>query len=352
MVRLVSCQDARVCRPEFLWLLPLAAPLAWWWARRRRPALRYADLALVAGLPAGRAGRARWDGAALRGLAFAALVVACAGPRTPDEQTRLPAEGIAIVLALDVSGSMTEKDVAWAAGAPPVSRLDAAKRAFRLFVAGGDAPDGTRFDPRDSDAIGLVAFALVPQTVCPLTLNHSVLLRVADAQEPRSGLDTGTNVGDTLAEGVIRLDRGAGDRRRVLILLSDGEHNVSKEGDRNPLTPRQAAQLAANLGVRVYTIDAGGSPPPDAPSDAAAQRAAGREALKAVAEMTGGRSFAATSGAELLAAYREISGLEKTTVETYLYRRYFDHTPWAAGLAAGLMVLAHLLDRTRWRVLP
>ncbi|MFO0798701.1 MAG: VWA domain-containing protein [Gemmataceae bacterium] len=338
--------------PEFLWLAPLAVPLAWWWARRRRTAVRYSDLRLVADLHGSRPARARWGGALLRGLAFASLAVACAGPRTPDERTRLPAEGIAIVLALDVSGSMTEKDAVWSPAEPPLSRLEAAKRAFRLFVAGGDAPDGTRFEPRDSDAIGLVAFAVVPQTVCPLTLNHSVLLKVAAEQEPRSVLDAGTNVGDALAEGVIRLDRGAGTRQKVLVLLSDGEHNVSKEGDRNPLTPRQAAQLAANLQVKVYTIDAGGTPPPAAAPEAVEQRAAGKEALRVVAEMTGGRSFAASSGADLLAAYREISALEKTEVVTFQYRRYFDHTPWAAGLAAALLAVAQLLDRTRWRVLP
>ncbi len=338
--------------PEFLWLAPLALPLAWWWAKRRRPAVRYSDSGMVSGLPGGRPARARWGGAVFRGAAFAAVVVACAGPRTPDERTRIPTEGIAIVLALDVSGSMTEKDAAWTPGAAPLTRLDAAKRAFRLFVAGGDAPDGTRFEPRESDAIGLVAFAVVPQTVCPLTLNHSVLLKVAADQEPRSILDAGTNVGDARAEGVIRLDRGGGDRRKVLILLSDGEHNVSKEGDRNPLTPRQAAQLAANLGVKVYTIDAGGTPPPDAPLEVVEQRTSGKEALRVVADMTGGRSFAASSGADLLAAYREISALERSPILTFQYRRYFDHTPWAAGLAAGLLTLAHLLERTRWRVLP
>src|SRR5688500_1243515 len=96
--------------PEFLWLVPLALPLARWWAKRRRAAVRSSDLRMVSGLPGGRPARARWGGAILRGLAFAALVVACAGPRTPDERTRLPTEGIAIVLALDVSESMTEKD--------------------------------------------------------------------------------------------------------------------------------------------------------------------------------------------------------------------------------------------------
>lgn len=338
--------------PEFLWLAPLAVAVAWWWARRRRPALRYADLRLFAGLPTGRAWRARWGGAVLRGLACLALIIACAGPRRPDLQTRLPAEGIAIVLALDVSGSMAEADVAWSPGSPPVSRLEAAKRAFRLFVAGGDAPDGTTFEPRPSDQIGLVAFAVLPQTACPLTLNHSVLLRVADGLEPKAGLDAGTNVGDAIAEGVIRLDKGAGDRRKVLILLSDGEHNVSKEGASDPLRPRQAAQLAANLGIKVYTIDAGGEPPPGSPPDAAEQRRIGRETLQSVAAMTGGRSFAASSGAELLAAYKEINGLEKSRVESFQYRRYHEYYPWAAAAAVVLLLTAHLLDRTRWRTVP
>src|SRR5438067_4916170 len=164
--------------PEFLWLAPLAVLAAWWWARRRRPALRFADVGLFAGRVGGRARRAKWGGAALRGLAVLALVLACAGPRRPDLRTRVPAEGIAIVLVLDVSGSMATPDVVWNPHAPPVSRLDAARRAFRLFVAGGDAPDGTHFDPRPADEIGLVAFAVVPETACPLTLNHSVLPRV------------------------------------------------------------------------------------------------------------------------------------------------------------------------------
>ncbi|MDB5312126.1 MAG: hypothetical protein JWO38_6328, partial [Gemmataceae bacterium] len=281
-----------------------------------------------------------------------ALIGAVAGPRRPDLQTRLPTEGIAIVLALDVSGSMGEKDVAWSPGGPPVSRIEAAKRAFTLFVAGGEAPDGTAFDPRSSDQIGLVTFALLPQTACPLTLNHSVLLRVADGLEPKAGLDAGTNVGDAIAEGVIRLDRAAGARPKVLILLSDGEHNVSKEGAADPLKPRQAAQLAANLGIKVYTVDAGGDPPPGSAPEAVEQRRAGRETLQAVAAMTGGRSFAAPSGAELLAAYKEISALEKAELVSYQYRRYHEYYPWCAAAAVVFLLAAHLLDRTRWRVMP
>ncbi|MBX9627936.1 MAG: VWA domain-containing protein [Gemmataceae bacterium] len=335
--------------PAFLWLLPLAPALAWWWARRRRPALRYPTLALVAGLPGSRGRRAKWGGAALRGLALASLIVAATGPRTPDERTRLPAEGVAIVLAMDISGSMAEADVDW----PPaekLTRLDAAKRAFRLFVAGGTAPDGTTLEPRPSDPIGLVTFAVVPQTVCPPTLNHSVLLKLADEQQPATDLRAGTNVGDAIAEGVLRLDAGGGDRKKVLVVLSDGEHNVSKQGGADPLKPGRAAALAAALGIKVYTIDAGGRPGADAGPDAVKQREAGREALRTVAAATGGRAFEASSGADLLAAYREIAALEKAPVVSFQYRRYHEYYPWAAAAAAGLLLAAHLLDRTRWRV--
>jgi Ca-activated chloride channel family protein len=338
--------------PAILLLAPLAAVLAWWWARRHRPALRYSDGGLLTGLPAGRARRARWGSAALRGMAFLALVVALAGPRRPDLQTRIPAEGVAIVFAIDVSGSMAERDIAWMPGEPPIPRIEAARRAFHLFVAGGEAPDGTHFEPRPSDPIGLVAFAALPQTVCPLTLNHSVLLHVVDGLEPKSGLDAGTNVGDAIAEAVIRLDRGSTERRKVLIVLSDGEHNVSKEGASNPLRPRQAAQLAANLGIAIYTIDAGGEPPADASPELIEQRRTGRETLQSVAAMTSGRSFAATNGPELLAAYKEISRLEKVEVVSYSYRRYHEYNPAFAAAAVVLVFLAHVLERTRWRVIP
>jgi len=338
--------------PGCLWLIPLAALLPWWWLRRPRAALRFSDASLFAGLPTGRAVRARWGGALLRGLAILALVVACAGPRRPDQQTRLPAEGIAIVLALDVSGSMGEKDAVWSPGSAPIARLEAAKRSFTLFINGGEAPDGTAFEPRESDQVGLVTFAALPETACPLTLNHSVLLRVADGLETRTGIDAGTNIGDAIAEALIRLDKGAGDRRKVLILLSDGEHNISREGPSDPLKPKQAAQLAANLGIRIYTIDAGAEPSAAMPPEMREQRRIGRETLQAVSTLTGGRSFSASSGTELLAAYKDISTLEKSAVQSYQYRRYFEYYPWCAAAALVLLLTAYLLERTRWRVVP
>jgi Ca-activated chloride channel homolog len=195
-----------------------------------------------------------------------------------------------------------------------------------------------------------VTFAAVPQTACPLTLNHSVLLSVLDGQKPRDGIDAGTNVGDALAEGLIRLDAAKG-RRKVLILLSDGEHNVSRDGPDAPLKPLQTAQLAANLKVPVYAIDCGGEPGRAAP-DEAKQRADGRHVLGAVAGLTGGRFFAANTATELQAVYREIDALEREPVETFRYRRHHDYGSWLAAAGAGLLGLVGLLERTRWRRLP
>ncbi len=345
--------------PEFLWLLPLAGVVVWLSSRRGRPAMRFSDVTRFSQRRGLRAVAAVWTGVILRAAACLALVVACAGPRRPDLKTRLPAEGIAIMMAVDVSGSMATRDVVWNAGSPPVSRLEAARRAFKLFIGGGEAPDGTTFVARPGDSVGLVTFAAVPQTACPLTLNHSVLFQIVDVLEPKGGIDAGTNIGDALCEAVARLDAVKSVRKaKVLILLSDGEHNVFKEdvpnanrpGIDRTMRPREAAQLAANLGIRVYTIDTGGEPLPGAPAEATAQRLAGRESLRQVAEMTGGKSFAATSGPELLAAYRDISRLEKSEEVAPIYRRYFEYYSWATGIALLLLFVTHILERTLLRV--
>ena len=342
----------RFSNPEFLWLAPIALVVAWWWARRQRPAIRYSDISFFDSPRGGRAWRAVWGGAALRGLACLALVLACSGPRWPDERTRLPADAIAIMMVVDVSGSMDTK-VAWAAGEPAITRLQAAQRAFKLFVFGGEAPDGSKFEPRPSDQIGLVTFAAIPEVACPLTMNHSsVLLQKMEELKPKGGPDAGTNVGDAIALATIHLDSTTGAKRKIIILLSDGEHVQSKEGKDAEHQPRAAAQLAANLKYAIYTIDAGGDLPPTAEPEALVEREAGRQTLRDVAEITGAKSFAANDGSALLAAYKEIEALERSPVETYQYRRYFEYYPWLAGSALVLLLAVHMLERTRWRVVP
>jgi Ca-activated chloride channel family protein len=330
--------------PWLLLLVPLAPLAAWGWLRRRRPALRFADTRLVQNLPPGRSRRARLGGALLRAAGILALVVALAGPRWPDPGTRLPAEGIAVVMVLDVSGSMGERDLVW--NAEQITRLDAAKRAFRLFVQGGDAA-GTHLPGRGGDQMGLIAFAVEPEDTCPLTLSHDVLLELLAAEEPHGLPDTATNIGDALAWGLTKLEP-AGNRRKVLVLLSDGEHNVPPPA----LTPRQAGQLAANRGVPIYAIDAGPPAAADASPEETQARAMGQRTLQSVAALTGGKAFAAHDAAALIAAVVEIDRLERRPAESFQYRRYAEAYPWC-GLAALVCFMAALgLERTTWRRMP
>jgi Ca-activated chloride channel family protein len=330
--------------PWSLLLLPLAPLAALAWLRRPRTALRIPGLGPFADLPAGRASRARRGGAVLRGLGVAALVLALAGPRWPDPGTRLTSEGIALAVVLDVSGSMAEPDFAW--GGTTVPRLTAAKRAFRLLVAGGEE-NGVTLPGRGADEVGVVAFALTPEDTCPLTLDHPTLLQLLDAEEPRGVPDTSTNIGDAIDWALKRLD-AAGDRRKVLILLSDGEHNVPPPAH----TPRQAAQLAANSGVPIYTIDAGGPPAPGAKPEDVEARLAGRKALESAASMTGGRCFIAHDAAALLDACAAIDRLERRPIESFQYRRYAEGYPACALAALACFTAALGLEATRWRRVP
>jgi Ca-activated chloride channel family protein len=306
---------------------------------------------LLVDLPPGRGQIARWGGAILRGLVLLLLIVALAGPRWPDLRTRLPAEGIAITLVVDVSGSMAERDYQW--HEERLSRLEAAKRALRLFVAGGEGPNGEQLEGRPEDLIGLVAFATRPESVCPLTLSHSALLRLLDDEQPRAGPDEAqTNIGDALAWGLYRL-QSAGPRRRVLILLSDGEHNVPPPA----LKPRQAAHLAAHLGVPIHTIDAGGDAEQgettaEGSAPSAADRISGERALQAVAKLSGGQYFRAHDTQGLLAVCRRIDRLERAAIQSFQYRRYYEGYPWAGLASFVFLVLLYLLEWTVWRRLP
>jgi Ca-activated chloride channel family protein len=341
--------------------------LLWWWLRRRHNALRHPAVGELAGLPAGKARIARWGPGVLRSLALLLLVVALAGPRWPDLRTRIETEGIAVVMLVDVSGSMAEHDFDWRG--EPISRLEAVKKVFHLFVAGGDGPDATgdgsdasNFQGRPTDQIGLVTFATRPETACPLTLSHSVLLRLLEAEQPRRVPgESETNISDAVAMGLHRL-RGVGPRRKVLVLLSDGEHNVPQP--HSGWTPRQAAQVANGLHIPIYTIDAGG---PGASSNEAPSREEGGlertsspgetraqavRTLREMAHITHAQSFQARDTKGLLNACRAIDALERSDLQSFQYRRYHEMYPWF-GLAAFLLFSTALtLERTIWRRIP
>jgi Ca-activated chloride channel family protein len=331
-------------QPWFLLLALIVPPLGWWWLRQRRGAVRFPSAAMLTGLPAGRAAFARWGGVTLRCLALLSLVIALSGPRWPDRRTRLPTEGIAVMMLLDVSGSMAEPDYDW--DGEPVERLEAVKRAFRLFVEGGAMPDGRALPGRPTDLLGLVTFATRPDSPCPLTLSHSILLEMLDRERPRRVPgESQTNVSDAIVLGLHRL-ASAGPRRRVMILLSDGEHNLPAPP--SGWTPRQAVQVAANLGVVIHTIDASGV----ASELGEPSPADGSRTLREVAAISRGKHFTARDTASLLGVCEEIDRMERAEIRSFQYRRYFDGYPWFGTASFVIWVLTQVLEVTLWRRLP
>jgi Ca-activated chloride channel homolog len=334
-------------QPTILLFLILVPPLLWLWRRRGPTTLRFSAIGLMAGLPRGRSVRALWGGLLLRGLGLGFLILALAGPRWPDAGTRLPAEGIAIAMVVDVSASMSERDFSWRGEF--MTRLEGVKKVFRLFVDGGEGPGGEKLEARPNDLLSLVVFATRPETACPLTLDHAALLKILDAEQPRIlATEATTNPGDALAWALVGLQK-APTRRKILVFLTDGESNVPPPA----LTPRQAAQLAGNLSIPIYAIGAGPEfdKMPKEGKDAN-NLALARKSLEEIAHISNGRYFPAANGQALTEACAHIDQLERTLVPSFQYRRYHEGFMWFAlmGLLSWLAVLG--LESTRWRRVP
>jgi Ca-activated chloride channel family protein len=329
-------------RNPWLFSLALLAIPVWLLARQAGGRVIYSSLGALP--PAGHSLRARLSWLPDLGLALATvcLAIALAGPRTFDQQSTIRAEGIAIAMVVDVSGSMAALDLG--GEKRQLDRLEVVKRVFRDFVK--DRPD---------DAIGLVSFARYADTRAPLTLDHQMLLAVlAELHLVTERREDGTAVGDGLGMAVTRLKEAKAESR-VAILLTDG---VSNAGE---LTPVAAAELARANGIKVYTIGAGTNgmapmPVDDPFSGQKVLRAVPVEideaTLKQVADKTGGQYFRATDGEALRRIYAEIDRLERTQLDAAHYTEPDEH--YGVSLAAGLVLacLAWLARATLFRRLP
>jgi Ca-activated chloride channel family protein len=339
----------RFANPEALLLLPLV-PLAVWWSLRpkRGGAARFSALNLAAWLPAGWAVLGPVVLAGLRAAAVLLLVVALARPQTSDAREQSYADGIAVQLVIDNSYSMRNLD--FDSGNESISRLDAVKRAVRLFVAGGEGG----LTGRPNDKIGVITFARDPDVVCPLTLDHQAVLDAVN--DIGLAPPVGTNIGDALAWALDRL-RHDPTKQKVVILLTDGGHNI-KEG----MPPAEAAQLAADLGIKVYTIGAVGShfgKPPRTLAEAlreAQGRAPGDSVdeplMEQMASRTGGRYYRATDTDGLAKIYGDIDRLEATRMEktVQVNRREWFLAALLPGLA--LLLAERALAATRLLRIP
>lgn len=301
----------------------------------RVPSLRYSSVGSLARLPRSIWARLSWVPFALRVVAIALLLTALARPQKGATGEEIRAEGVDIMLVIDVSSSMLAEDFR------PNNRLHVAKEVVADFIK-----------RRDNDRLGMTVFARHAITKTPLTLDHDILLTHLDDVAIGTVAD-GTAIGNAIASSVNRLKDSEAESK-IMILLTDGENTA---GEVDPVT---AAELARTFGVRVYAVGVGRGglvPYPfhdplygtvyrevEIPID--------EEGLEEIATITGAQFFRARDAESLKAVYDEIDALETTEIEQIQYVRYTELAPYF--MLAALLFLGGetVLSRTRLARFP
>lgn len=330
--------------PWVLGLLLLVPLVVWQPWRTRRGGILYTQTDLLAG--SGRSWRTRlgFVPGLLRAMVLSLMIVALARPQAVAGHVRTNTEGVAIELVVDRSSSM-EQPMQF--GNKMLTRLEVVKRVARDFIL-GDKNARPPLPGRTGDMIGLIAFAGYPDTICPLVRGHKALANLLEQVETAQfrGED-GTAIGDALLLAAARLKNAEAELKRsmdkdapppdftikskVIILLTDGQNN----GETDPL---ETAKLAAQWGIRIYTIGIsdGGQSPSAFPSIFARQ-GVDRELLSRIASITDGQYFAASDAETLRMVYERIDELETTRIETQEFTDYRElFAPLAAWALVGL----------------
>ncbi|HUK83722.1 MAG TPA: VWA domain-containing protein [Verrucomicrobiae bacterium] len=326
--------------PQFLWLLALLPALALWRGRRGPvAAVEYSNADIVRQVARETRSRAgRWL-LTLQLGALALLIVGLARPQFGRNNSSIPASGIDLILALDVSGSMEALD--FKLGNQPASRVDVVKSVASKFIEG-----------RPNDRIGIMAFAGAPYLVSPLTLDHDWLLQNLERVQIGT-IEDGTAIGSAIAASVSRL-RDQTSKSKIVVLLTDGQNNAGK------IAPATAAEAAKALGVKVYTIAAGVRGEAPIPvTDAFGNKRltmakvdVDEATLEKIAAETGAKFYRATDTASLKQIYAQIDRLEKTTHTMKKFESRHELVAWTVVPALCLLGTALGLEQTRFRRLP
>ena len=315
--------DITFKNPELLWLGLVLIPMIAYHVflqNRNRAEFRFSSVAASQGAEANIKAKLTHLPFVLRMLAVSLLIVVLGRPQSTSSWQDVTTEGIDIVMALDISGSMQAEDL-------KPNRLEASKKVAKTFIGN-----------RPNDRLGLVIFAGESFTQCPLTTDHSVILNLFN--DVKSGmLQDGTAIGMGLATSVKRL-KDSEAISKVVILLTDGDNNSGS------IAPATAAEIAKEFGVRVYTIGVGtrGMAPFPQVDPFGRTRYVdmevkiNEELLTRIAEMTDGKYFRATDNASLEDVYKEIDELERSKIDVTEYRkRKEEFLPFAI---AALLLLA------------
>ena len=328
-------ENIEFANSKLLWLLLLVPALIVWYILRHKQqeaSVSFSDLKGMVKLPKTWKAYLRHLLFALKMAALALLIVALARPQSSSTNSTSNIEGIDIVMAMDVSGSMLARDL-------KPDRLTAAKNVASDFVKG-----------RPGDRMGLVIFSGETFTQVPLTTDHGVMLNML--AEMKNGLiDDGTAIGDGLATAISRL-KDSEAISKVVILLTDGLNNAGS------VDPYTAAEIAKLYGIRVYTIGVGSygtAPyPVQTPFGTQIQQMKveiDEKLLATIAGETGGKYFRATSNQKLDEVYQEIDQLERSKIEVTEFRRLHEEFYPLVAWALALLLLEFLLRKTVFRTL-
>jgi len=317
----------------FLIVIPIMIFWYWYKGRKSQPSINFSSLKIFESLPVSLKEKFRHLPFILRTIAMALLIIALARPQNYSSGENVSTEGIDIVMALDISGSMISEDF-------KPNRVEAAKQVIRNFIKG-----------RTSDRIGLVVFSRDAFTQCPMTIDYSVLINLLDQVEPGM-IPDGTAIGNGIADAVNRL-KDSKAKSKVIILLTDGVNNA---GEIDPLT---AAEIAKTFGIRVYTIGVGTEGeapyPVQTPFGIRYQMMPveiDEGLLRQIADITGGQYFRATDNRTLKEIYNRIDKLERSKIEVTSYRHAEELFYGWLGAGLFLLLVEVSLSKTVFKKLP
>ncbi|NLX80354.1 MAG: VWA domain-containing protein [Proteiniphilum sp.] len=322
--------------PTYLFLLLIIVPLTAWYIIRMSKAqasFKLASTNAFEGMKKGFKVYLRHLPFVLRMAAIALLIIAIARPQAIDSWEESETQGIDIMLAMDISGSMLAQDL-------QPNRLEAVKKVASEFIT-----------DRKNDNIGLVIFAGETFTQCPMTTDHKVLLNLLNEVD-FGMIEDGTAIGLGLANSVNRL-KDSESKSKIIILLTDGSNN------RGQIAPMTAADLAQSYGIRVYTVGAGtkgtAPTPVQTPFGIRMQNMPvdiDEDVLTEIANLTGGRYFRAVDNESLREIYQEIDKLEKYLISVQnVSRKQELFLPYAL-IALALTFIELILRRTWLRTIP